>query len=235
MKLLGIQQMKMKKHGSLYIVFEPEEHRYFWFDPQEGKSGELESVNGLINRALYRDNRKESRWNQYAYIGTMTHKQIEQYLNGQRYIEDPTKFFMTWKRWYHNKLEGILRSHEYKTEEIVFSVPYSLAGQIDLIIEGNRKDMIVDWKTTWNAQKFVEQYKEAIREEPTLQLLKRNKLARYMTQLSMYGILYRELEGRDTRERIVAINSDSVIVFPVEEKYRKLADRIIEWSLTQQR
>ena len=220
-------KLKSIKKGDVYVVFEPEEHKYFFFNPKEGVSGELLSVNNYIYSKLYKSKSNKKDWNQYAYIGTETHKQIEEFLNGKKYIENPTKFFLTWKRFYENKLKEILKKYDYRTEEIIYSLEHLLAGQIDLVIEKD-KPIIIDWKTTWNAQKFVDLYKEAIKEDTIdKKLLKRNKLARYFTQISLYSLLYEGLYNVRPKGRIVMINSDSVVVFKNEDKYLLYAEKLL--------
>jgi len=213
---------KVKKHNGLYVIFDKEDHSYILSDPESGKARRLTSVNEFIFSRIGAKKSKE-KWNQYAFIGSVTHEQIERFLKGGE-VENPTKFFETWKRFYHDRLESILRKYPFKVEDIVYSERFGLAGQIDLVVDR----YILDWKTTWNVQSFIRKYKEAVNSEPSIELLKRNKLARYMVQISLYSFLFEDTYNVSSRgEALIMINTNSVAVFKNEKKWKLYAEKML--------
>ena len=124
-------------------------HRYFpEFNPDAIIKGMMSSRNW--SKSKYYGGTAESikqTWTRAAELGTLMHKSIEQYLNGEPVDNPETKEFSMFMDFLTEFLAKYPMLKLYRTEWVIYDETTGIAGSIDCVFvdpEGNL--VIVDWK-----------------------------------------------------------------------------------------
>jgi len=82
-----------------------------------------------------------------AKLGTLMHKNIEQYLNGELVENSNTKEYIMFMQFWQDLIKTYPTLHPYRTEWIIYDEDIAIAGSIDCTLEDNNGNLVlIDWK-----------------------------------------------------------------------------------------
>ena len=194
------------------LQFNSQGHKYHY------KEKELESVTTRINRFTsfnedkilskpkYKDCKEKTKeeWKrkreERQHIGSLTHSQIELFLQFNIHPKDPTPEFYSFLKFYtetdFKHVKNILIEKSIHAQEL------GMAGTCDIIAE----DFIIDWKTQLNLEDYKKDYNTTfLAPIDSLPETRKNKWA---LQLSFYKYFLRKYYNKDI-PKIYAIILDS--------------------------
>lgn len=80
-------------------------------------------------------------------LGTMMHKNIEQYFNGEVIDNSDTKEFSMFMKFWQDFTKTYPTLHPYRTEWLIYDENIKIAGSIDCVLEDDKGNLvIIDWK-----------------------------------------------------------------------------------------
>jgi ATP-dependent exoDNAse (exonuclease V) beta subunit len=163
---------KNSHHRDTQILFKEENHEYI----VTGLESKPVSVTTLIHRyfpefdadIIITKMMSSNKWSQSKYFGrtresikeewektgseaaksgTLMHKSIEQYLNGETVDNPDTKEFSMFMNFWQDITRIYPTLHPYRTEWLVYDENIKIAGSIDCVLEdGNGNLVLIDWK-----------------------------------------------------------------------------------------
>jgi ATP-dependent exoDNAse (exonuclease V) beta subunit len=147
-------------------------------------------------------------WHKTAEDGTLVHKEIEDYITGEKdLLEVANQKSLSGINYYHS-LRTTYPGALFYPEVRIYSEKYGLAGTIDLLIITMDGAVIVDWKTN----KKLEGGGRATKFNGVAE----DKLSLYSLQLSTYAHILEEEYGYPCKKLILAhLNEETTTVIPV--------------------
>jgi len=168
-------------------------------------------------------------WKQSALEGTLCHEECEKIINNPE-LYNTLKDVLNHKSIVaiegYNKFKGQLNNPIEHPELLIYNEDYNIAGQLDLPIEVNNKEIILcDWKFTKEIS-FTAKYEEKFGITEITKDLENCNGIKYSLQLSIYAYLL-ELQGYTVSELyILHINPKTMVFNPIKVDYMR--DKAIE-------
>ncbi len=207
--------------------FDESSHSYAYYDPETGLPVQIfEPVSGFISQfkkpfdpniskyvAKSRGITAEevlNEWKQSGNRGTVTHKWIEDFYNGQSpvlpddlIVRDKIEFFKQAHREKLNKMNPVAQ------ELRIFSKKWGIAGTLDVLFELNGKYYVGDWKT--NSDFTDDNHPKGKRNKmySPFENLWDNHLNGYSLQISSYRLILEEEAGFKTEGGFLISLSDT--------------------------